>query len=350
MPAQKSKKEYVPKTHPSVFIAAVLLSLFLIYPFIVPLILAVITAYVFRPIVKRLERHTRSYHLALGILVIIIGIPIIALALYISANSVQVGVDIAGVGNTLKEIIAFISQTIASSGLEKYTGYILGAQDITAQITAFAISVASDFVKGIPMYLLDFVIYLYATYQFMIDGHKVVGFIKSYAATLPSEDKHFMFSILSGLKRSFDVLFFSYITMSLIISAVSFVGYSILGVPHSFILAILTGLFGFLPVFGAWMIYVPAAAFMYFAGNVIGAAGVLIFGVLVLNVYIPVILQPYLGAKKSGASPLTILLGFFAGPVIFGAKGLLLGPILFVMAETIIVEYIQYRIAKATHK
>lgn len=346
MPAQKSKKEYVPRTHPSVFIAAVLLSLFLIYPFIVPLILAVITAYVLQPIVKRLEVHTRSYHLALGILVIIIGLPMIALALYISSNSVQVAGDIAGVGDKLKEILVFISETITSSGIEKYADYILGAQDITAKITAFAISTASDFVKRIPIYLLDFVIYLYAAYHFMIDGHKIVDFIKSYAATLPAEDEHFMSSIFSGLKRSFDVLFLSYITMSLIIGVLSFAGYSIFGVQHSLILAILTGLFGLLPIFGVWMIYVPIAAYMYFAGNVLGAAGVLLFGVLVLNVYIPVILQPHLGAKKSGTSPLTILLGFFAGPVIFGVKGLLLGPILFVMAETIIVEYMRYRINK----
>jgi predicted PurR-regulated permease PerM len=53
-----------------------------------------------------------------------------------------------------------------------------------------------------------------------------------------------------------------------------------------------------------------------------------------------------MGAKKSGVSALTILLGFFSGPVIFGAKGLLLGPILFVITETVIVEYMLYRVSE----
>jgi len=49
--------------------------------------------------------------------------------------------------------------------------------------------------------------------------------------------------------------------------------------------------------------------------------------------------------EEIGVSALTILLGFFSGPVIFGAKGLLLGPILLVITETIIVEYMRYRIS-----
>ncbi|MBU4245826.1 MAG: AI-2E family transporter, partial [Nanoarchaeota archaeon] len=166
--------------------------------------------------------------------------------------------------------------------------------------------------------------------------------------TLSSEDEHFISSIMRGLKRSFDVLFLSYITMSIIMAVVSFIGYSIFGVPHAFILALLTGLFGFLPILGVWMVYVPIAAYMYYyLGNSLAAAGVLIFGISMLTIFVPIILQPYLGAKKSGVSALTILLGFFSGPLIFGAKGLLLGPILFVMIETLIVEYMRYRIENA---
>ncbi len=58
-----------------------------------------------------------------------------------------------------------------------------------------------------------------------------------------------------------------------------------------------------------------------------------------LIIFVPFILQPYLGEMKSGVNALTILLGFFSGPIIFGVKGLLLGPILFVITETILEEH-----------
>ncbi len=337
------------RSHPLVFLAAMAVAGILIYPFIIPLILSVITVYVFEPIIKRLEVHTRSYHIALGVLVIIIGLPIIFAVWYLSANAAVFFQDIAGFGNKLNAFISAISDAIAGIGFGTYAGYFLSAQDITSKITMFAISLASDFVKSIPFFLLEFVIYLYATYHFMRNGHKIIDFIKAYASTLPAEDEHFVSSILSGLKRGFDVLFLTYITTSLIITAASFVVYSVFGAPHAFLLAIITGLFGFLPIFGVWMVYVPVAAYMYSIGNIFAAAGIMVFGVVVLTIFIPLILQPYMGARKSGVSALSILLGFFSGPIIFGAKGLLLGPILFVITETVIVEYMRYRISGQEH-
>jgi predicted PurR-regulated permease PerM len=54
-------------------------------------------------------------------------------------------------------------------------------------------------------------------------------------------------------------------------------------------------------------------------------------------------LQPYFGSRQADVNQLTLLIGFFSGPIIFGAKGLLLGPIIFVVVQTIIHEYITFR-------
>lgn len=334
-----------PHSHPFIFLAAVVVAGILIYPFITPLILSVITAYVLVPVVERLAVRTRSYRVALSILVIIIGLPIIFAVLYLSSNIALFLQDIVGFRDQLNAVIKAISDAIAEAGLGAYAEYFLSAQDITSRTTAFTISLAMDFVRSIPSFLLSFIIYLYATYHFMHNWHKIIDHIKAYAASLSPEEEHFLSSIQRGLKMSFDVLFLSYITMSVIVTAVSFIVYSIFGAPYAFLLSILTGLFCFLPILGVWMVYVPVSAYMYYTGNVFSAAGIMIFGVVVLTILFPFILQPYLGAKTSGVSALTILLGFFSGPVIFGAKGLLLGPILFVIMETIIVEYTRYRIS-----
>lgn len=333
-------------SHPSIFLAAVVVAVILTYPFITPVLLSVITTYVLYPIVKRIEVHTRSYHIALGILVIIIGLPILFAVLYLSVNAALFFQDIQGFGDKLKNVISGVSYAISGIGFVTYTGYFMSAQDITAKIIGFSISLVSDFIKSIPFLILEVVVYLFATYHFMLNGHKIIDVIKAYASTLPAEDEHFFSSIMKGLNRGFDVLFLTYITTSLIITAASFVGYSVFGVPHAFLLAILTGLFSFLPILGVWMVYVPVAAYMHYEGNILAAGGVMVFGVVVLTILIPFILQPYMGARKSGVSSLTILLGFFSGPVIFGAKGMILGPIIFVILETIIVEYVRYRISE----
>jgi len=331
------------RSHPAIFLIAIGIATVMVYPFITPLILAAITTYMLRPLMKKIESHKLFSHLVLGIVILFIGLPIILVVSYMITNTSQIFESIIGLRDDITHMISAFSDTISKIGLGKYTGLPMGAQEMTARLTSIAIGIASGIVSTIPILLLDIVLFLYATYYFTRYGHRIVKTVHDYASTLPDEDEKFISSIIKGLKKSFDVLILSYITMSLIIATFSFIGYSIFGVPHAFILAILTGLFGFLPVFGTWMVYVPAAIYMYYIGNFFAAAGILVFGILILTIFIPMFLQPYFGSKQSDVNPLAIFIGFFSGPIIFGAKGLLIGPIVFVVVQTIIYEYIMFR-------
>lgn len=331
------------RSHPAIFLVAIGVAAIMIYPFITSLILAAITTYIFRPIIKKMEEHKLLSHTALGILTILIGIPIVLAVSYLTTNIGQIFEDITGLSVKITYIISVFSDTISSMGLGTYIDLPLGAKEMTAKLSSIAISLVSGFVVAIPILLLNIIIFLFATYYFMRNGHEIICAVKDYASTLPQEDEKFISSIIKGLRKSFDVLIISYIGMALTTSAFSFIGYYIFGVPHAFLLAILTGLFGFLPVFGAWMVYAPAAAYMYYIGNTFAAGGILVFGVVILNVFIPFVLQPYFGSKQADVNPLALLIGFFSGPIIFGAKGLLLGPIIFVVVQTIIHEYITFR-------
>lgn len=331
------------RSHPAIFLVAIGVAAVMIYPFITPLILAAITTYMLRPLMKKIESHKLFSHLVLAIVTIFIGLPIILVVSYIISNTSQIFESITGLRDDITHMISAFSNTISTIGLGRYTGVPMGAQEMTARLTSIAISIASGIISTVPILLLDIVIFLYATYYFTRYGHRIIKTVYDYASTLPDEDEKFISSIIKGLKKAFDVLVLSYITISLILAIFSFIGYYIFGVPHAFLLAILTGLFGFLPVFGTWMIYVPAAIYMYYTGNLFATAGILVYGILILSIFIPMFLQPYFGSKQSDVNPLAIFIGFFSGPIIFGAKGLLIGPIIFVVVQTIIYEYIMFR-------
>ncbi len=145
--------------------------------------------------------------------------------------------DITGLSGKITYFISVFSDTISSMGLGTYIDLPLGAKEITAKLTSIAIGIVSGFVTSIPILLLDIVIYLFATYYFMRNGHEIICAVKDYASTLPQEDEKFISSIIKGLKKSFDVLIISYIGMAFITSVFSFIGYYIFGVPHAFLLA-----------------------------------------------------------------------------------------------------------------
>ncbi len=338
-----SSHELHSRTQPVVFLAAIGIALIMVYPFITPIVLAAITTYIFDPIIKKLERYKHLYQITLVLIIIFTGLALFASIFYISRNAGQIMEDISGFGEKINVFISAFSSTISNAGFAKYFNLSPDAGELTGKLTSYVINITSDIVTSIPIMLLNIVIYLYASYYFMHNSDKILKSIKAYISTMPDEDGQFASSIMRGLKKGFDVLILSYITMSIIVSAISFIGYSVFGVPHAFLLSILTGIFSFLPIFGVWMIYVPAAVYMYYTGNVFAAGGILAFGVIILTFLIPMILQPYLGSQQSNVHPLTIFIGFFAGPVIFGAKGMLLGPIILVIVETIIFEYIELR-------
>ncbi|CAG0998364.1 Sodium-lithium/proton antiporter [Methanosarcinales archaeon] len=331
------------RSHPAIFLVAMGIAAIMIYPFITSLILAAIITYIFSPMIKKMESH-KLFSPVLVLLMVIIGITIVLAVSYIMKNIGQIFGDITGLSGKIIYFVSVFSDTISSLGLGAYIDVPLGAGEITSAVSSIAISLVSGFVTTIPLLLLDIVIFMYATYYFMRNGPQIICSVKNYASTLPQDDEKFISSIIKGLKKSFDVLIMSYIGMALIISIFSFIGYYIFGVPHALLLAILTGLFGFLPIFGTWMVYAPAAAYMYYIGNTFAAVGVLVFGVVILSVFIPMVLQPYFGSKQADVNPLAIFIGFFSGPIIFGAKGLLLGPIIIVVVQTIIREYITFRI------
>lgn len=331
------------RTQPVVFLIAIGIALVMIYPFITPIVIAAITTYMFGPIINRLEEHRRIYNITLILIIIFTGLALLSSIFYISRNAEEVLEDILGLGEKINVIISTFSAIISNIGFGKYVNLSPNAGDLTGKLTSYAVNIISDIVKSVPIMILNIVIYLGASYYFMRNRHKIIKSVNAYISTLPDEDGQFASSIMRGLKKGFDILIISYITMSIIISAISFIGYSIFGVPHALLLAILTGIFGFLPIFGAWMIYMPVAAYMYITGNIFAAGGIFVFGIVILNFLIPMILQPYLGSQKSNVHPLTIFIGFFSGPIIFGAKGIFLGPIILVIAETIIFEYIELR-------
>lgn len=329
------------RVHTLVFAAIVLLVMVFLSPFAMTLLLAAITSYVLQPLVHALQKRVRSYNLALLATILIIFAPLAAFFRYVAGDITPILADIRAFSGNINALLELARQELSAFGLEKYAS---GMQNVLSEITAYLLGQTGAFVKSIPRLLLNIAIYLFATYHFIKDGSAMITYVKEFGRTLEREEQLLLGSILRGLKKSFDVLFISYIAMSAITAALAWIGYYIIGVPHSAFLGLLTGLFAFLPILGVWMVYVPAAIYEYSIGNVNSAIFVVIYGAVVLTAFMDLIVRPALGVMKTGVNPLTVFLGFFSGPLVMGPAGIIVGPIVFVVAETVVKEYINFEV------
>ena len=113
----------------------------------------------------------------------------------------------------------------------------------------------------------------------------------------------------------------------------------LVGLPAPIFWGVLMGAFCLLP-FGAWVIWLPAAAMLIGSGEVTRGLIVAVLGVAVVSAADNV-LRPMLMSGRGHVHGLVILVGLLGGMAVFGALGLVLGPILLATALALLSAYVE---------
>lgn len=114
--------------------------------------------------------------------------------------------------------------------------------------------------------------------------------------------------------------------------AVSILFFTLLGIPYSVLLALLVGLFDFLPILGPGLIYLPLSIFKIGSKEFID--GVAIFFAYLIVLTLRQWGEPNLVSNRLGLHPLIALLGIYIGFKIWGIFGAILSPITLVFIKT----------------
>lgn len=181
---------------------------------------------------------------------------------------------------------------------------------------------AADIVMALPNIILVALVTVIATFYFAID---IDLFNDKVVSLLPSEVNLFLRGMKSkiafGLKRYFK----AYLILFLITFAELFVGFLILGVDYSFVLAILIAFVDFLPVFGTPAVLLPWAIVLLFMKEYFMGIGMLILlGVIMV---VRQVIEPKILGKNLGVHPLLTLITIYIGYELFGFFGMVFLPI-----------------------
>ncbi|HHU73590.1 MAG TPA: AI-2E family transporter, partial [Clostridiales bacterium] len=109
----------------------------------------------------------------------------------------------------------------------------------------------------------------------------------------------------------------------LVLTIVMFVGFEILRVDYSFLLALGIAFLDFLPVFGTGAILWPWAVVSMISGNYFMAVGLIV--IYLICQILKQVLQPKMVGDSIGISPLATLIFMFIGYKFYGVLGMILG-------------------------
>lgn len=310
-----------------------------VFPLILPFFLAVLLAILLTPAINWLYKKTgmkRGASVAIVLLVVFLVIAgIIAVLvshlvkeLYLLAadfSNSSYGIDIHGMLEQLEEIYfssslaELIDPSVVQESLRNF------GNTLTEMVTNFIYQVA-DWLMETPSILFMLLVTAFATYYFCKDENMAVNLLTKF---MPRKMKTAARDTYLGM---IDV-FFGYVRAQLILititAMISMIGFLILRTDYVIVMGLIVGFVDLLPVFGPGAVFVPWSLYCFVSGDYSTGIGLLIIYIVALCVRN--VIQPKLIADGIGLHPLATIASLYIGLELFGAWGLLFGPVVLVI-------------------
>ncbi len=331
MPISNCEKNQKPQFYFLLFLifGTLILSFFVLRPFISVFILAVVFTVIFQPIYKKALKYSFNHEglaaLATVIMVaVIILTPLIFLGESIFQESRQLYISLMENGGKDNFINIF------SGLLENFRNYLHLPQTFSINIGQYMKEGLSWILQNLGALFSNFAgilascfIFLISFYYLLKDGSKLEKAVINYSPLADADDK----MILSKLELAISSVVKGYFTIAFIQGFLTFAGFTIFGVPNAVLWGTVAAIASLIPSVGTSLIFIPAIIVMFIKGNVFSSAGLLLWGMFAVGM-----VDNFLGPKLIGRGmklhPLLILFSVFGGLIFFGPIGFILGPII----------------------
>lgn len=321
------------------FLLAILIAggVYVLFPFLKTILLSIVLAIVFYPLHEKFLKWTgkrsnlAAFFSILAVLLFLI-FPIAALLTLVTSQIAGLLEHIpqtmgqGGLKTVLSNGYAYMQPGVAK--LEHVLGVkfdvlpllLKGVQNFAQILAGYSPAVVS----GTASFFLHFFIMLMVLFYLFRDG-KV--FFQTLMILSPVKDQYEM-KLASEIKVTIDGIFYGSFLTGLVQAVLSGLGFYFAGVEGSLVWGTITFFVSFIPVIGTATVFIPLIIMLLVQGHLWHALFLGIYGAVVTgsadNILKPVLI-------KSNMHPLVLFLGLFGGMAVFGAMGLLLGPILMAM-------------------
>lgn len=133
--------------------------------------------------------------------------------------------------------------------------------------------------------------------------------------------------VIRRLKKTIVTYLKAQIIIMILVSAACTLGFWILKSPYFLILGIVLGIMDAIPLIGTGIFLYPAAILFLIKGNTVLAVGCVVIDIV--TSLLREFLEPRLLGERLGVSPISVLASVYIGFFLFGAWGVLLGPLSF---------------------
>ena len=204
------------------------------------------------------------------------------------------------------------------------------ASELASNAGAFAARQLADAAKGTAEFFLMLFVTLYAMFFFLVDGRAIVDSALRFAP-LSADDKNRLLGTFTSVGRA---TLKGTLTIGVVQGGLAGLSFWVAGIEGSAFWGAVMALLSIIPGIGAGLVWVPAVVFLALDGQTGAAIGVALWCAIVVGTA-DNILRPLLIGRDTEMPDLLVMLTTLGGLVLFGASGIVIGPLIGALSLTV---------------
>lgn len=207
-------------------------------------------------------------------------------------------------------------------------------QEVPRIVTAILNGLAS-FAGNLPIIFFVIVVIVMSGYYFIADSRNMYVFLRRNVIS-----KQFREKTVRLINTLFSTLFRvigGYLFLLILTFAMALAGLLLIRMPYAIIIALVAAIVDFLPVLGLSATMIPVAIYLFINGQILQGLGALI--VLAVMTMIRRVVEPAVLGNAMRLHPMATLAAMIVGIAVYGIAGILIGPIIMVIAKEILSLY-----------
>ncbi len=201
---------------------------------------------------------------------------------------------------------------------------------VAASIGAFVVSRLAALTRGTVMFIFLLFVMLYSMFFFLKDGERLLQKILYYLPLSTHDERRMLDKFVSVSRAMLKGTFL----IGIVQGALAGAAFWLAGIPSAAFWSTIMAVLSIIPGIGAALVWLPAGIYLMSVGQTGAGIGVLVWCAVVVST-VDNLLRPWLVGRDTQMPDLMILLGTLGGLVMFGAAGVIVGPIVAALFLTV---------------
>lgn len=292
------------------------------------IIVSIILAYLFNPIINYLEK----YNIPRGLGILMLYVVILGVIVAISFSIIpRLGKELRGLlaitPTYIKELTEFLNGLYEKyySGVDNIPPIMQSLQDVIFQnidrLQGIIVNNISKFIEGVVeafSKIISFILIPILTFYFLRDKDYFKNILY---LTIPKSRRQDAKELLAEMDRALSQFIRGRLILAVYVGIVTTIFLLILNVNFAIVIGLITGIADIIPYFGPFLGFLPAVIFAFLDSTVKGIWVAVVF--IIIQWVENNVLAPKIIGESTGIHPITVLLSLIIAGGMFGVMGMI---------------------------